>query len=280
MRSKQAEIQMAVRIWLSWGLAFFLSGTCAWGQILGGQGFRGHGFQGGPLLGGHKAFRPAPFHGQGFFPKHHFHPRFLGRNFQHRDLLGFRFGLSPFAHNLRYGSDFGYSVQGPVRMYNPSYYGIFGTSPYFYPPYGGPYFGYGFYSYPYAYDPRFNTYTLAYPAPYTYAPYPLDQGRYDRHEQDYSRYPDESRSPEPSAPGEKPPEAARGRKPQGEKPEGEASLPERLDPRDVHLTLDGETSPSSPPGRPLTLGSGRHTLVVSAGSSKPVPITPPKARPN
>ncbi|MHB8653976.1 MAG: hypothetical protein ACYDA9_08870 [Terriglobia bacterium] len=58
-----------------------------------------------------------------------------------------------------------------------------------------------------------------------------------------------------------------------------ASPYRRVDPRDVRWKLDGQPQSSAMAGGPITIGSGNHTLVVTAPDSDGMPSPSPAKNP-
>lgn len=127
----------------------------------------------------------------------------------------------------------------------------FGNSPFFFP--GFSQFGYPYYSMPYNCDTRFSS------GPFNCQPL----------------YPQGSASSDPYAAEAEGRSRASAGHPEAmdpaplANPSDAAASRERVDPRDVVLTLDGREQPSSSLGEPLEIGSGHHTLSLSARTSTP-----------
>lgn len=140
---------------------------------------------------------------------------------------------------------------------SPSYwpYGRYTYSPYAAQSYGWPYFGTGYYGSPYAYAPQYN-YSDYFPYLYFF----------DLYYREAQRSKEEADNFEASLRRE-PPAPSAG--PRGVKPESDAYDAIPLSPRAVRVTVDGQEPAPSASGGPLVLGSGRHTLRISAKSPAP-----------
>jgi hypothetical protein len=140
------------------------------------------------------------------------------------------------------GFGFGSSSYGPYRGYT--------YSPYGFQSYGWPYSGAGYYGSPYTYAPQYS-YSDYFPYFYFFELYSREA---QRSKEEADRY-------EASFAGKGPAHAA-----------GDAAP---LSPRDVVLTIDGGVVTGSASGSPVVVGSGRHTLRISARSSTTSPSTRP-----
>jgi hypothetical protein len=137
-------------------------------------------------------------------------------------------------------------------------YGYYPYSSYLYQAYGFPYNGYQSpYAYPYA-------------SPETYSPYFPYLYFYDLYYQESLRSREQADQYDRALAGEAVAAPGAGA---GEDAPGSAFL----SPGEVKLTLDGQELPPSASGAALLLGSGRHTLRISA---KPAAETPPSTKPN
>ncbi len=131
-------------------------------------------------------------------------------------------------------------------------------SPFFFNPFFSP-----FSFHPFGF-PGYSGYSPYFVPPYAYAPYSPYGGGTSGYSGGYAPAEREQPSPE-AAPESKPPEP-----PASLHGEAGSSAAERLTPRDVLLTLDGQEQPPPSDGGPVTLGSGRHTLRIAA---KPAPVS-------
>jgi hypothetical protein len=152
------------------------------------------------------------------------------------------------------------------RAYSQSFFGQYSFSPFL--PYAVPHLSLGPYGAPY-YNPHYS-----YPS---YSSYPY---LYDLYYRESVRSREEANRYEAALAWEL---ASRCCAPQDASaaPDEVSAVHDASDhavlaPRDVLLTLDGRELPPSPTGGPLVLGSGRHTLRISARSS-PSRSTPPRS---
>jgi hypothetical protein len=143
-----------------------------------------------------------------------------------------------------------FRAQPPTRLsFTRRFHFRSGFSPFMFPGYSS--FGYPYYPMGYNCDTRFSS------PPYNCLPlYPQGPGSSDP-------YPAESERGTQASVG--PPEAT---EPAPLSSDGAASR-ERTDPRNVLLILDGREQASSSMGQPLEIGSGYHTLSISAKPAAP-----------
>jgi hypothetical protein len=134
------------------------------------------------------------------------------------------------------------------RSYRPSW--RYTYSPYGLQSYDWSYFDTGYYGSPYTYAPQY-TYSDYFPYLYFFDLYSHEA---QRSKEEADRY-----------------EAAFA----GKGPAGAAGDAAPLSPRDVVLTIDGGVVTGSASGSPVVVGSGRHTLRISARSSTTSPSTRP-----
>jgi hypothetical protein len=139
------------------------------------------------------------------------------------------------------------------RSYRPSW--RYTYSPYGLQSYDWSYFDTGYYGFPYTNPPQ---YTYSDYFPYLYF--------FDLYSREAQRSKEEADNFEASFAGQNPSGPAG---PRGGKPESAASDAVPLSPRDVRVTLDGQELAPSGSDRPVVLGSGRHTLRISAKSPAP-----------
>ncbi len=158
-------------------------------------------------------------------------------------------------------------LQSP-RFYGYGHHDGYAYSPYYYGGYASPYYYSGSYATRYyAYSPQTDYYSPYFPYLYFY----------DLAYQEAIRSKEAAEQYEASVAREQSEHTASSDLP--EQPEdvestSTASEPAPLSPRDVLLTVDGETLAPSPSGKPLVLGSGPHTLRISsrhAESPAPAP---------
>lgn len=240
-------------------LTIVLGATWAWAQMrgAGGRGSTG-GFRGGVTTARPQTFRPSS----------------ANRNYPSTNLT---FGTSRYRGGFRNRNSSGLSRYfsrsfGP-RFFNPFYYNSFyGCANPFasYSPYCAQYLPYGQYSfgaYPYA---SLYPYASAYPFTGYYGdPYggaAVGDGQ-NENEQAGAEQQDWV--------------WVQGNPPRADALD-EASAFHRVAPRDVRLELDGAAMSAPEDGSPLTIGSGNHTLRMTAQSTpgaETVPPTPPKKNP-
>ncbi len=242
-------------------ISTLLLGTGAWAQGHGrGHGFRAAGPRGWSQMSAPRTFRPTPM-GRNF--------GFQGRPWHFAPHGPFFFPQSSIPFPGSQGAFF--SPSGPQFFFFPSD-SFFFSSSFFFP-------RHRFFGSPFFFDPFFSPFTFrhfgfpgfssGFP---TTPPFFLPPQAYAGYGGGYYGYsarpPYESTPPETRAP-EAAPEYKPAEPPQSLKSPG-ASAAERLTPRDVLLTLDGQEQPPPNDGGPVTLGSGRHTLRIAA---KPAPVS-------
>ncbi len=186
----------------------------------------------------------------------------------------------------RYGAGFAPYSSGFFNTF-PYGFPFHRRPPFFFSPYfsyfpdrfGSPYIDSRFYPWPY-YDTRFYSGPFYYPPAYGYAPYGPSPGFYGGMDPEAWQSMESPRPPgypAPKEPQETPPPPKAPEAPRDARPRRESAAPQLLQPRDVILTLDGQRVASLSSGEGLALGSGHHTLRISA---KPSVTTAPKAQPN
>lgn len=227
---------MRLRIFITLAISILLGGATLWAQ---GRG-RPAGSGGRTNTGAQSPSRNVP--ATNSFPgRRGYHAQPYGYRFGHRSQFGMGFRFPGYNYRFGYGADYGYS-------------------PYVYQPYyGRPYYDTRFYSYPYGCDSRFSSWPYYCQPLYPSGPRAQDVAPYYEGE-DYS-------SDAGGSPGEESSGASQGLAPPAAPAAISREDAHRLDPRDVVLTLDGWERPSSDSAKPLELGSGRHTLGVSARSA-------------
>jgi len=146
-----------------------------------------------------------------------------------------------YAHSPYFGSGLRSHGHGPYARYS--------YSPNIPSRYGWPWADFGYYGYPYSYRPqgRFSDYF-----PYLHF--------FDLYYRESLRTKEEADRYEESFRRENPGVTKAGGAP--------------LSPRDVVVTVDGQQLAVSPSGGPLALGSGRHTLRISAKPAAPAASVP------
>lgn len=226
-------------------IAVLLFATCAWAQ---GRVHAGRLGKSSHI--GHQKSSPAGHLVGRLIPR--------GRSFsfaarRHRNPLLGQYSYSPYFHR-RFGR----------RAYGHATSNQYAYSPYLYQPYGVPYSGFGAYGAPdydsyYSYSPYF---------PYLYF-YDLYYRESVRSTEEASRY-EAALAREPSSRANAPQDALADPEETDSNPDASDLAP--LAPRNVLLMLDGEEMVASPSGGPLVLGSGQHSLRISA---RPSPSSAP-----
>ncbi len=208
--------------------------------LMGSASASAQSFARGPHFPG-QVFRPAPIpHNQFWgarpvFPNHHgvFFPNHFG--FFPQDPFGFGFHFSPHSQFF--------------------FHHRFGGGPFFNQPFGFPFYGFGSYSYPFV-SPFGPIYPQRYGIPPNTRGEAMGRSPYEERSADRTNH--------ATPRGESPAPPAQARAEAGS---------DFVDPRDVVVTLDGEAQPLGGVSAPLKIGSGRHTLRITA---KPAPKIVPQ----
>ncbi len=256
---------MVARTLFSLLLSVLLFATSAWAQGR-GHSFQGRGAFGWSHMGAPRTFQPGP-PAMHFFPHQPFHFAPGGQHFPHDgnffffppqgpllaqgsgiflfpphrpDLPGGQSFFFPSARDFLFFSSFFFPHN--QFFFPPTFFNPF-SSPFFSSPFGWP-GGFGGFQPPFTFGSNFGPYSGYYPSPYGYRP-------------PYAPPPEEKRpeTGQPPKPAEPPPPL---------NPKGESSIPQPLAPRNALIFVDGEEQTSRSAGGPLVLGSGNHTLRITA----------------
>lgn len=233
---------MRARTFISLVVSALLFGSGAWAQGHGrGHNFRGAAPRGWSQMSAPRTFRPAP----------------MGRNFAFQ---GRSWHFAPHGPTFFPRSNFPFpGSQGPFL--SPSGGQFFFSSSFFFPRHRFFFSPFSFHQFGF---PSYSAYPPYFAPPYAYAPYSPYGGGYSGYSGGYAPAEREQPSPEaaPESKAPEPPASLHG--------DAESRAAERLTPRDMLLTLDGQEQPPPSDGGPVTLGSGRHTLRIAA---KPAPVS-------